>query len=138
MATANVNGIDLNYRLDGDGGETIVLVNGLADDLETWFEQVPDFLAAGYRVLRFDNRGARLRMGVEAQREKAGQPQTSPCRESVLVSGQLGSAIALELRGQALRILRVSKQRHVLAARDLSLVENAILERIDTESIQVL
>ena len=41
----------------GGGEETIVLVNGLADDLETWVEQMPDFLAAGYRVLRFDNRG---------------------------------------------------------------------------------
>jgi 3-oxoadipate enol-lactonase len=53
----NVNGIDINYEIDGDGPETIVLINGLADDLTTWFGQVPDFLAAGYRVLRFDNRG---------------------------------------------------------------------------------
>jgi 3-oxoadipate enol-lactonase len=57
MSTAVVNGIDINYSLEGDGGETIVLVNGLADDLETWAYQVEDFLAAGYRVLRFDNRG---------------------------------------------------------------------------------
>ena len=57
MAMVTLNGVDLNYRLEGDGPETIVLVNGLADDLETWFEQVPDLLAAGYRVLRFDNRG---------------------------------------------------------------------------------
>jgi len=38
MAMVNLNGVDLNYRLEGDGPETIVLVNGLADDLETWFE----------------------------------------------------------------------------------------------------
>lgn len=57
MAVAAVNGIELNYRLDGDGDETIVLINGLADDLETWVLQIDDFLAAGYRVLRFDNRG---------------------------------------------------------------------------------
>ena len=57
MAVAAVNGIELNYRLDGDGEETIVLINGLADDLETWVLQIDDFLAAGYRVLRFDNRG---------------------------------------------------------------------------------
>jgi 3-oxoadipate enol-lactonase len=57
MAVARVNGIDLNYKLEGRGEETIVLVNGLADDLETWVLQVDDFLAAGYRVLRFDNRG---------------------------------------------------------------------------------
>jgi pimeloyl-ACP methyl ester carboxylesterase len=60
MPSATVNGIEINYRLEGDGPETIVMVNGLADDLETWAYQVEDFLAAGYRVLRFDNRGVGL------------------------------------------------------------------------------
>jgi 3-oxoadipate enol-lactonase len=57
MPVANVNGIDINYELEGDGDETIVLVNGLADDLQTWAFQMEDLLGAGYRVLRFDNRG---------------------------------------------------------------------------------
>jgi 3-oxoadipate enol-lactonase len=57
MPTASVNGIEINYRLEGDGPETIVLINGLADDLETWVLQMDDLLGAGYRVLRFDNRG---------------------------------------------------------------------------------
>lgn len=57
MPSQNVNGIDLNYRIDGDATETILLINGLADTLETWDFQVPALLAAGYRVLRFDNRG---------------------------------------------------------------------------------
>ncbi len=57
MTTAKVNGINMHYRLEGEGPETIVLINGLADDLDTWADQVPAFLAAGYRVLRFDNRG---------------------------------------------------------------------------------
>jgi len=57
MPVARVNDIDVNYKLEGDGPETIVLINGLADDLETWVLQVGDLLAAGYRVLRFDNRG---------------------------------------------------------------------------------
>lgn len=57
MPTVNVNGIEINYKLEGDGPETIVLVNGLADDLETWVLQMDDLLGAGYRVLRFDNRG---------------------------------------------------------------------------------
>jgi 3-oxoadipate enol-lactonase len=57
MPTAHVNGIDINYQLDGDGPETIVLINGLADDLETWVLQMEDLLGAGYRVLRIDNRG---------------------------------------------------------------------------------
>ena len=33
MPTAQVNDIEINYRIEGDGEETIVLVNGLADDL---------------------------------------------------------------------------------------------------------
>src|SRR5215813_351044 len=57
MPMVKVNGVDLNYRLEGEGAETIVLVNGLADDLESWVEQKRDLLDAGYRVLRFDNRG---------------------------------------------------------------------------------
>jgi len=57
MPTAAVNDIEINYRLEGAGPETIVLVNGLADDLESWGLQMGDLLAAGYRVLRFDNRG---------------------------------------------------------------------------------
>ncbi len=57
MPVARVNDIELHYQLEGDGAETIVLINGLADDLESWGFQMDDFLAAGYRVLRFDNRG---------------------------------------------------------------------------------
>lgn len=60
MPQITVNDVTLNYRLEGDGPETVVLVNGLADDLETWALQVPDLLASGYRVLRFDNRGIGL------------------------------------------------------------------------------
>jgi 3-oxoadipate enol-lactonase len=57
MPIVTVNEIDINYQLEGDGEETVVLVNGLADDLQTWELQMGDLLAAGYRVLRFDNRG---------------------------------------------------------------------------------
>jgi 3-oxoadipate enol-lactonase len=57
MPFAKVNDIDLHYKLDGDGEEVIVLINGLADDVETWFAQIDDFVSAGYRVLRIDNRG---------------------------------------------------------------------------------
>jgi 3-oxoadipate enol-lactonase len=57
VSIATVNGIDVNYQLEGDGPETVVLVNGLADDLGTWEYQVDALLGAGLRVLRFDNRG---------------------------------------------------------------------------------
>src|SRR5437867_11905652 len=57
MSMASVNGIEMHHRVEGDGPETVVLINGLADDLETWVLQMDDLLGAGYRVLRIDNRG---------------------------------------------------------------------------------
>ena len=60
MPTAALDGLNINYRLEGDGPETVVLVNGLADDLGTWADQMPALLKGGYRVLRFDNRGIGL------------------------------------------------------------------------------
>ena len=58
MPTVEANGITINYSLEGSGnGELVVLINGLADDLTTWEAQVPAILDAGYRVLRYDNRG---------------------------------------------------------------------------------
>lgn len=59
MPTAQLNGITINYEIDGaaTAAETIVLVNGLADDLQSWGFQIPDLVEAGFRVLRFDNRG---------------------------------------------------------------------------------
>jgi 3-oxoadipate enol-lactonase len=49
--------LEINYRVEGDGPETVVLVNGIGDDLEAWSLQVPDLLRAGLRVVSFDNRG---------------------------------------------------------------------------------
>ena len=59
MPKAHVNGITINYQIDGEdtGKGTIVLINGLADDLLSWGFQMPALVDAGYRVLRFDNRG---------------------------------------------------------------------------------
>ena len=57
MPKENINGIEINYQIDGEGPETVLLINGLADDLGSWAAQVPALLKAGYRVVRFDNRG---------------------------------------------------------------------------------
>ncbi len=57
MPVDRLNGIDLHYRVEGEGERTVLLVNGLADDLESWGYQVPALLEAGYRVVSFDNRG---------------------------------------------------------------------------------
>ncbi|MFI5285564.1 MAG: alpha/beta hydrolase [Candidatus Dormibacteria bacterium] len=53
----HANGIDIHYRISGDGPETVVLVNGVGDDLEGWAMQLDPLVAAGLRVITFDNRG---------------------------------------------------------------------------------
>ena len=52
------NGIDIRYRIVGDGDQPLVLISGVGDDLAGWANQVDDFVAAGLRVISFDNRGA--------------------------------------------------------------------------------
>ena len=59
MPMTKINGLNINYQIDGADGTagTILLINGLADDLTSWGFQVPDLTAAGYKVVSFDNRG---------------------------------------------------------------------------------
>jgi len=57
MPVIQANGLDLHYRIDGDGPETLLLINGVGDDLEGWAFQRDDLAAAGLRVVTFDNRG---------------------------------------------------------------------------------
>jgi 3-oxoadipate enol-lactonase len=57
MPLVHANGLDIHYRITGEGSETVVLVNGVGDDLECWTMQVAPFVAAGLRVITFDNRG---------------------------------------------------------------------------------
>jgi pimeloyl-ACP methyl ester carboxylesterase len=56
MPSIRVSDLEIDYRIDGDGAETLVLVNGLADTKESWAAQVPAF-AECYRVVSYDNRG---------------------------------------------------------------------------------
>lgn len=51
------DGTDLHYRVTGAGEQTLVLVNGVGDDLDGWLNQTGDFVRAGLRVVSFDNRG---------------------------------------------------------------------------------
>ena len=52
------NGIDIHYRISGEGPSALVLINGVGDDLDGWVNQVDDFVRAGLRVISYDNRGA--------------------------------------------------------------------------------
>ena len=54
---AHAGEADLYYEDSGAGSPTLVLVNGVGDPLEGWANQTADFLAAGLRLVSFDNRG---------------------------------------------------------------------------------
>jgi 3-oxoadipate enol-lactonase len=74
MPLVHANGIDIHYRISGDGAETALLVNGVGDDLEGWAMQVDPLVAAGFRVVTFDNRGvgrSSLPPGPYSSREMA-------------------------------------------------------------------
>jgi pimeloyl-ACP methyl ester carboxylesterase len=49
--------VTIHYRVAGAGQKTLVLVNGIGDDLDGWANQTGDFMAAGLRLVTFDNRG---------------------------------------------------------------------------------
>lgn len=59
MAQIRANGIDIHYRIDGDGAPTrpwLVFSHSLACDLTMWDEQAAEFSRA-LNVLRYDTRG---------------------------------------------------------------------------------
>lgn len=55
MPLININGIRLNYLVDGNG-PALVFINGLTMDVNGWYFQVPAFKER-YTVLRYDCRG---------------------------------------------------------------------------------
>ncbi|MGI9415206.1 MAG: 3-oxoadipate enol-lactonase [Hyphomicrobiales bacterium] len=57
MPTASVNGIDLNYRVDGrEGAPWLLFSNSLGTNLGMWDGQI-EALAPHFRILRYDSRG---------------------------------------------------------------------------------
>ncbi|MGB0113381.1 MAG: alpha/beta hydrolase [Ilumatobacteraceae bacterium] len=56
MASANVNGITIEYETEGSG-EPLLLVMGLGEQLTSWPAEFVGLLVdAGFQVIRFDNR----------------------------------------------------------------------------------
>lgn len=55
MPKAKVNGININYRIEGQG-EPLVMIQGIGADRTAWRFHTPTF-KKHYRVVTFDNRG---------------------------------------------------------------------------------
>src|SRR5512136_1643850 len=56
MPLARLNGINVNYRVEGQG-EPLVMIMGFTAGRVGWMPQIP-FFRKYYRVITFDNRGA--------------------------------------------------------------------------------
>lgn len=57
MPTAQINGITLNYQIDGpEDAPALLMSNSLGTNFQMWDSQVEDFSKA-YRVIRYDSRG---------------------------------------------------------------------------------
>jgi len=99
MPSVEANGITINYALEQPNsgtGELLVLINGLADHLTTWEYQVPAFLSAGFRVMRYDNRGI----------GKSSKPH-GPYTSELLAEDLHGLLLTLEIK-DAFHLLGVS------------------------------
>ena len=75
MTTTVINGITLDYEIQGpDGGEPVLLIMGLGAQLVVWPQGFVDRLSdAGYRVIRFDNRDVGLSSRIDAPMPTLGQ-----------------------------------------------------------------
>jgi pimeloyl-ACP methyl ester carboxylesterase len=69
MASARVNGIEIEYETMGDrAGRPLLLIIGLADQMIHWDESLCNGLAnRGHYVIRFDNRDSGLSTKCETQ-----------------------------------------------------------------------
>jgi len=65
MAATTANGITIEYEIAG-AGDPLLLVMGLGEQLTTWPDElVAMFVAAGFQVIRFDNRDVGLSSPIE-------------------------------------------------------------------------
>ncbi len=56
MPKAKINGLKINYELDGEGEETIVILNGIMMSTASWIDFVPVYTKNNYQFLRMDFR----------------------------------------------------------------------------------
>jgi 3-oxoadipate enol-lactonase len=54
----DANGVSICYVIDGEPGPLVVLLHEMGGSCSSWDGVVPALTAAGYRVLRFDQRGS--------------------------------------------------------------------------------
>jgi 3-oxoadipate enol-lactonase len=56
MPIAKINGLNINYQVEGQG-ESLVMITGFTANVQTWMFQIPTFKKR-FQVITFDNRGS--------------------------------------------------------------------------------
>ena len=102
--------VQLNYKLAGEGGPTIILIHGWASRLDHW-QPVASALARHHRVLRMDLRGhGRSQAPADGYSIRqfaddiAALARSQRIRNAVVVGHSMGSTVALELARRHPRI----------------------------------
>ncbi|MGM1057754.1 alpha/beta fold hydrolase [Saccharothrix sp. Mg75] len=113
MPVVALNGINLSYRVDGEG-DLVVLVMGSGSPGRVWqAHQVPALRAAGFRVATFDNRGI---------------PPTDECPSGMRVEDLVGDTAALvELLGAPAHLVGTSLG--ALVVQELALARPDLVSR---------
>jgi len=100
MASVQANGITIEYEEQG-AGEPLLLVMGLSAQLSDWPHEFVDMLAnEGFRVIRHDNRDARLSTEFTSEPPTTGQLARSivarrPMHAEYLISDMVDDAVGL-------------------------------------------
>jgi len=85
MARATVHGTGIEYAVEGNGPETVALLNGIAMTIAHWKPVAARLVAAGYRVVMHDLRGQLL-----SDRPDAAYTLEAHARDLAALLGQLG------------------------------------------------
>lgn len=56
MPKAKINDVKINYKLDGEGEETVIILNGIMMSTASWVDFVPVYTKNNYQFLRMDFR----------------------------------------------------------------------------------
>ncbi|MEM9130919.1 MAG: alpha/beta hydrolase [Actinomycetota bacterium] len=97
------NGIELSYTIDGPrDGEPLVMIMGLGGQLCDWPQGLVDRLAAaGFRVIRFDNRDA----GLSTATDTPPPSMAASARVAVVRRGATASYTLADLAGDTVGLL---------------------------------
>ncbi|NLU82276.1 alpha/beta hydrolase [Rhodococcus sp. HNM0569] len=114
MTIATINGIDLNYDVEGEG-DLVVFIMGTGSPGRVWkLHQTPAFVKAGYRVCTFDNRGI---------------APTAECADGIAIDDLVADTAALveHLGGGPVRVIGTSMGARV--AQELALARPDLVHK---------